>query len=286
MSSRFVNLFKKDDLDEQRAFQRRVAERLAEIYPENNITLPEDPQTIGFDSSTCGLQNIKAKFLAGSGIEDELTEILHEHFGVLQSVAVLTEREQLTWEIARPNVLPQIMPADFLTKLPLVHEEFLDRLVLGFVVDTEQAYSYISEADIERWGVEIDELRSVANENLITRSQGIEVTAIPGDNPFLMIKTMDGFDAARILSPALRSFFEQNVGRPFYFGVPNRDFLICWSARCDSQFHSQIKGQISNDFDEQAYPLSRRVFMVNDDDEISLAETGEADPRAADAHTN
>lgn len=275
MVSRFVNLFKSNDQDEVRAFQRNVVDLLSKLYPENKIILSDDPKVIEFDESTCGLPNIQAKFLAGGGTEEELVAILREHFDVLRGSNILAEREELTWEAARSNVMPQLMPAEYLVKLPLVHDPFVEGLVLGFVIDTEKAYSYISASDLGRWGVEIAEVREAAFDNLGARSAGMAINSFPRPNGFVAITAGDGFDAVRIMSMEMRQFIGEFLGTPFYFGIPNRDFLICWESTDDAEFYNRFAEQISADFDQQPYPLSRKPFKVTRELEIETIEGGD-----------
>jgi len=285
MVSRFVNLFKSSDQDEVRAFQRNVVELLAKLYPENKITPSDDPKVIEFDESTCGLPNIQAKFLAGGGTEDELVGILRGHFDVLRGSNFVADREELTWEAARPNVMPQLMPAEYLVKLPLVHDPFVEGLVLGFVVDTEKSYSYISASDIDRWGVEKSEIREAAFENLGERSSGMAMNAFPRPNGFVAVTAGDGFDAVRIMSMEMRQFIGEFLGTPFYFGIPNRDFLICWESTDDAEFYNRFAEQISADFDQQPYPLSRKPFKVTQELEVEMIEGG-TDSRVESAVLN
>lgn len=286
MISRFTNLFKKTDLDEQRAFQSRVLAILSDLYPERSFRRADDPLVVEIGEQKLGLTSLRANFLRGSQSDVELRELISDHFGKVFFGLKLVDREDLTWEAAQSRLMPQLMPQEFLEKIPLISYPFGDGVEFGFVLDTEQAYSYLVVKDVERWNVDKEQIRKVALANLSNRSQGIEIAAFPGDNAFIVINTMDGFDAARIVSPDLRSFLGETVGKSFYFGIPNRDFLVCWSKNGDAEFQGQMRTQISKDFDEQPYPLSRNAFEVTEEDEIILVQAGDEDPRATAAVNN
>jgi hypothetical protein len=96
---------------------------------------------------------------------------------------------------------------------------------------------------------------------------------------------MDGFDAVRIIVPEFQQLIAEHIGTPFYVGVPNRDFLICWSKSDDKEFQNQMWSQVSTDFTERPYPLSGRAFEVNSES-IVLAESPEPDPRSLAAERN
>jgi uncharacterized protein YtpQ (UPF0354 family) len=286
MSSRFTRIFYKTDEDQLRSLQARVAAILAEKYPDSAVTRSRDPRVIEFDGRTCGLTNIYSAFLLTGLTDADLRVIVNTQFDVLTAAEALVDRDELECDGVRSKLMPQLMPAEFLEKIQLVSCEFGDEVVLGFVIDTEKAYSYVSVEDARRWGVSTEDLREIAFQNLDERSQGIEILAFPTPNGFVVINTLDGFDAVRILSPKMHEFIKGIIGAPFRFGVPNRDFLICWEKNDDLDHQTKFTGQISQDFDERPYPLSRNVFEVSADGTISQVNTPEQDPKAASSRYN
>jgi hypothetical protein len=287
MSSRFVNLFKKDDLDEQRAFQRRVHGMVSKLYPDRIFSLGDDPLKIESDETVYGLSNLHAKFLLTDQTAATLEMLIREQFdGVFRSMAPAAK--DLPWEEARNYLMPQLMPVDFVQMAPveLVHRPFVDGVLLGLVIDSESSYQYVNAEGRDEWGIEVDEIFKAAFENLHQRSQGIDMMAFPGENGFFIVSTRDGFDAVRLLSPEMRNVVAEHIGSPFFAGVPNRDFLICWSAKGDAEFQGKMRQQISSDFDEQPYPLCRHALDVSSDGEIEIAAASKPDARAANADLN
>jgi uncharacterized protein YtpQ (UPF0354 family) len=132
------------------------------------------------------------------------------------------------------------------------------------VVDDEKSYSYATQNDLEKWEIGEEELYQTAINNLTEKSTALEMAIVPGPNGIVVVNTMDGFDAVRILLPHLQEFFAENLGDSFYFGVPNRDFLICWSKQSDEDFQDDIRQQIAADFEERPYPLSRFAFEMDE----------------------
>ncbi len=182
--------------------------------------------------------------------------------------------------------MPQLMPQEFLEKFDLVHFPFGDNVVLGFVFDTESAYSYVRSEERSAWKVDEETIRSASFVNLSERSNGIEMAAFPGDNGLFVVNTLDGFDAVRILDKGLQELVAEHLGSPFFAGVPNRDFLICWSKNDDAEFQGRMRTQISSDFDERPYPLSRSVFKVSAGGLIQMETFEGDDPRALTAENN
>jgi uncharacterized protein YtpQ (UPF0354 family) len=289
MISRFIRRFKSSNEDEQRSLQSRVLAILADIYPDKSFSRTTDPLTINLSDRTLGLTNVQANFLLSSQSDSDLREIVREHFdNVFAGLDQLDQidREDLDWEAARALLMPQLTPVDFLDRVPLISFPFGEDVVLGFVIDSEKAYSYVSETEAGRWCVPELEIYDTALDNLKRRSNEISATAFPEPNGFVVINTMDGFDAVRIVSQGMREFVGEMLGFPFYFGVPNRDFLICWTRNEDQEFQDQMSSQVSRDFDEQPYPLSRFVFEASDDGEFSQVEQHPGDERAAVAENN
>ncbi len=286
MFSRFANNFKKDDPDERRFFQRKVHGILSRLNPDQIFTLGDDPSVIEGDGLVYGLTNLHSKFLLTRQSEGELEELITQTFKGLSAIS--RPDLDLPWEEAKNFLMPQLMPEAFVQMAPvaLVSNPFVDGVALGFVVDAEASYSYVNVDMRDKWEVDVDKLYEVAFENLHQRSQGIQMMAFPGENGFFIINTQDGFDAVRLLSPEMRQVVEEHIGSPFFAGVPNRDFLICWSAGGDEDFQQKMRQQISSDFDEQAYPLSGRALEVSQNGYIAFASASEPDSRAASADLN
>lgn len=286
MTSRFTRLFKKNDGDEQRALQARVLSVLLELHPDKNFSKADDPLIVNQDDQKFGLTNIRANFLLSSGSDSDLREIVSKHFENVFSGLGQIEKDELAWEKAKPLLMPQLMPKEFLENISLVSFPMGEQILLGFVIDSEKAYRYVSKGDVERWGINEDEIYSVSIDNLKDRSNGIAADAYPGPDGLVVVNTMDGFDAVRIMLPELRESFSAIISVPFYFGIPNRDFLICWTKNENDDFQGKMRSQISQDFDERPYPLSRNVFEALENGELRQVVDISFDSRVASAENN
>jgi hypothetical protein len=100
----------------------------------------------------------------------------------------------------------------------------------------------------------------------------MEVTVTDGTDRFIGLEARDGFDAVRILLPKLRELAAEKLGEPYLVGIPNRDFLIFWSAKCSSRFQDYAMEKIDTDFTIQPFRLSSAVFEANKD-QVFLAKT-------------
>lgn len=146
-------------------------------------------------------------------------------------------------------------------------------VILTLVLDREHGCTYVRTEDVEKWGLKADELYYLAVKNLDVASKNMKAHASESDKArYVGLETDDGYDAARILVPGFRAFVAARLGRPFYFGIPNRDFLICWSADSTVEFTRFTRRNLKKDFAQQPYPLSPEVYRVTADDKIEKAE--------------
>ena len=124
--------------------------------------------------------------------------------------------------------------------------------------------------DALRWNKAHKELLDIAIANLDEASRKMQMQSTDNDEAkWVAIETKDGFDAARILVPKLREFLASQLGSPFRFAIPNRDFLICWNTGASTRFSDFTASKIQKDFESQPYPLSPHVFEVTADGTIT-----------------
>lgn len=253
--------------DDPRAFARRVLALVRQLYPDQPAALGEDGETLRLGSARFGLGNLAAKFRLAGGGTPTLRRLVKEHFDLLLRDAD-TLVGGITWGEAKPILMPQLMPEAFLEQLPLAERPFAPGVRIGLVIDAPSGYRYARRDELAAWGVSVDRALAVALENLTTRSQGLPIHAGTGADRVLMLASGDGYDAARVLLPRWRELAAEHLGMPFRFGIPNRDFLICWSADTTASTQAAFRAKIAEDFKRQPYPLSPRVFEMNEEGNV------------------
>jgi uncharacterized protein YtpQ (UPF0354 family) len=145
-------------------------------------------------------------------------------------------------------------------------------VAVGLVLDSERGYEYLTNDHAARWGVDAQELRRLATANLDAVSKEIAAQGIEKDDARAVVfATEDGYDAARILIPDLRAFIGTELGFPFLFAIPNRDFLICWTPG-RSELDEFVRKQVREDYASMPYPLSSRIYRVTADNEIGQVD--------------
>ncbi len=242
-------------------FRDRVVAVLAAEFPDRKIVTTTDPEVLKYGSTEFGLQNLRAKFTSDENPTNETLRLLvKEHFAAGFAAVDAAEVPPPTWEAAQRLLRPQLMPAEYLDRMPLAHTPFGEGLVLGFVLDRPDTYAYVLAEDIERWGVTLDQVNTVAFENLDAISKGVSLQASTGAEPFLAIGVNDGYDAVRLLSPQFRASVAKRLGSPFFAAIPNRDFLIMWSTKSSPSFTAHAREQAVRDSRDQPYPLTPTIF--------------------------
>lgn len=248
-------------------FRNRVIKIAAEVFPEMDFQPdPDEPEVLIAGSWRLGLYNLRAKYELEEALSDEeLATMVRDHF-----VAIFREEtpslDDLSLDEVREQLRLQVMPADYVktAPMPIVAFPFATGIAIGIVADFPQAYAYVREADLARWNVSPGEVYEIALENLEAISNDLGIHLSKNDpETFLAIDSGDGYDAARILIPGLQDFIASHLGETFRFGIPNRDFLICWRLDCSPDFHRQLAGKIAEDHSERPYALSPSVFVRN-----------------------
>lgn len=244
-----------------RTFRDRVVAVLATEFPDRKIVTTTDPEVLKYGSTEFGLQNLRAKFTSDENPTDETLRLLvKEHFATGFSAVDAADAPPPTWEAAQRLLRPQLMPAEYLDLMPVAHTPFGEGLVLGFVLDRPDTYAYVLTKDVELWGVTLDQVHTVAFDNLDAISKKVSLQASTGADPFLAVGGNDGYDAVRLLSPQFRASVAKRLGSPFYAAIPNRDFLIMWSAKATPSFMAHAREQAVRDSRDQPYPLTPTIF--------------------------
>lgn len=248
------------------AFRARVLDLARKLHPTVPFEpSPENAQLILAGEKQFGLHNLRARFEQSDGSPESLSILVAEHFQF-----VLGDHAVPDFATACPRLLPQLMPPAFAERVPILHLPFGRSLAIGIVLDSEKGYQYLREEDALRWRKSKQELLATALANLAEASRELPLhSAENEDARFIAIATKDGFDAARILLPEFQEYLASQLGSPIRFGIPNRDFLICWNADASAPFVEFVSAKLADDFATQPYPLSTHVFEVASNGTIS-----------------
>jgi uncharacterized protein YtpQ (UPF0354 family) len=191
--------------------------------------------------------------------------------GITSSVIFSSKEPKMSYEEVKGQILPQIIPPRIPDIEALVSAPLAGDLRVGFVIDDEISYRYLDRETVKEWNISGEDLWQNAIRNLMRISQGMEVRRFSkSDTPFIAVGVCDSYDAARILMPEFKTKVTRELGSPFNFGIPNREFLICWPASADKEIQDFAVKQVAADFKAHQYPISPKVFQVSEDGTITL----------------
>jgi uncharacterized protein YtpQ (UPF0354 family) len=136
-------------------------------------------------------------------------------------------RPALTWDEARPRLLPRLVGDVFLESLPerapLALAPVAGDVRCALVVAYEGRARFVRNDELAGWSIPFEAARTHAIVNLEARSLGTRFLA---DGALQVARSGDGLDAARLLLPALHDALAPRLGSPFLVAVPHRDVLI------------------------------------------------------------
>ncbi|MBM3230774.1 DUF1444 family protein [Candidatus Peregrinibacteria bacterium] len=176
-----------------------------------------------------------------------------------------SHKPQTPWEAVQDSILPQLIPAENKTKVPLVVKPFLPDVDIGFVVDEETTYTFVDPGNLEEWSIDQDTLMETAMENLEDRSEDLNIEVAEAgegkEETYVIVEVDDGYSAVRLLSAAVRNAVSRELGDEFIAAVPTRDFLIFWhpSFSLGVQFTNQVRTEYDA---EEKYKLSPELILV------------------------
>lgn len=171
------------------------------------------------------------------------------------------------WIAIRDNILPQFTTTDLKEKAEIITMEFSPNIDIGFVVEADTLYQFISQEELDIWEVDADTLYETAMKNLDSRSQNIKVEVAEAAEhdataTYVIVELNDGFSAVRLLSANVRKAIAREVGDEYIAAIPTRDFLIFWHK--DFPIFDAFAKQVKDEFESEVdYPLTPNLFRVN-----------------------
>lgn len=174
-----------------------------------------------------------------------------------------------SFEQLRERIFPMLKPIALLAevrerKLPMiVYRPFLADLIITYVIDEDASVAYINERHLERWEVAEHELHARAVENLRRRTdeRGNYTVVGEGAQRLVVFNTQDGYDATRLLLPAVIERWRGDFPGRMVIGVPGRDFLIIFSD-ADEQILANVASQIQLDAANREHGLTDQLFTL------------------------
>jgi hypothetical protein len=164
-------------------------------------------------------------------------------------------------------VFPQFFPSHWLLDAPdLVFTDFPSRIRLGYVVRGHEEYSYVTRHDVEQAGISLDELNTIAIQNLSALPvPGLTVGKTPGGSEAFLGDVSDNFRAVRILLPHVHEALLEELGHEYLVAIPCRDWFSAWSKCQAADWQQRNIKQALQDFLSDDYNLTPDILLRTKD---------------------
>jgi hypothetical protein len=262
-----------------KALQSEVLAMLKQEFPGRTFKAGNSSDVIVTDKIELGLSNLRARLCLASPplSAKERVEVARAHFRSMLSIADPRPASgSEVWASVQGQVTLQLMPVEYAQKFQddraLVSRPFIPEVATAVVIDSEKGYRYVRKVDLAQWKIAVDALFEQALKNLDAKSKAAKLQGSRGPDKFLAFEEKDGYDAARILLPGVRSEAAKLLGDPFLAAMPNRDFLILWSAQNSAEFQKFTRQKARDDYRAQPYPLTPMTLRVWRDGRVEIAK--------------
>lgn len=252
---------------EIQAFTEWVGEILIRNFPDREFEVLAQSGVIVHGPMRFGMANFHSQYMRNPVDAEKFEEFLVENFR--QSFELVSEQGQVMpeiWEDAKPRLRLQLAHGRIDQLNSALQFPFSDSVFSSVVIDAPSGYAYVRAVDAEGWGQTAVDLIEIAQKNLLEASKDMRMTMVPGENPLVVIQSGDGYDAARVLLPEIRTVLIGELMKDpqasIYVGVPNRDFLIAWPSNVPAALHENLARTVREDAFRQPHPLCDVPLLV------------------------
>ncbi|MEM1184832.1 MAG: DUF1444 family protein [Planctomycetota bacterium] len=246
------------------AFAEQVVSLLRSMQPEYEVILV-GPSELLVNGRRLDLDNLFRMVSHEPGRGQEIVE----HFLDQLFTGDALDMADLPLDLARGRIMPRIQPESIFTHLSrelVAHVPFVNDTVIVFVTDLPQMTVSITTEQVVRWGIDTDELESIARANLETYAPELSFQAIESreGGKAVIVSEQDGYDAARLLLGGLYRQLGPMLGGDFFVATPARDMFVAMSTG-PAQFVERLRTRVSEDYERMPYPITGELFYVTQD---------------------
>jgi uncharacterized protein YtpQ (UPF0354 family) len=252
------------DLD-RKQFVAHVVQIVRQRFPLVKIEPMADAFALKVNGHLASLENI---YRMTSLQPDESKHQIERWMVELLRASEGSPDEGADFEQIKDRVYPMILSetASDSQRQSMVAEPLVGDLSIAYALDNDRTITYILKRHFEEWKIDLDTLHETAINNLVTRSEAINAQAAQdetGEINLILFRTMDGYDASRVLLPTLHDRLREYLGSPFAAAIPNRDILLCF--RNAEPTVSRIREQVGEDFKTMPHQVTDQLLLVTAD---------------------
>lgn len=249
---------------EPEAFGEQVAKILHQQFPERAVELA-GPLDLILSGRHLGLENLYRM------VQHEPTrglEIVENYIERLIEGDTLSSMP-LPLSVAKPRIMPRIQPVkifEHLDREQVAYVPFVNDTVIVFVIDMPQMTVSITIEQMLRWGLEIEDLDTIARENLDMYAPDLQIQFVDSSEGgrAAIVSRQDGYDAARLLLDSLHGRLAPELHGDFYVAAPARDMFLALSCDPDEFVH-RLLDRVQREYRRLPYPITDSLFVVTRD---------------------
>lgn len=172
------------------------------------------------------------------------------------------------------TILPQIRNRSWLRERgsvfgsgALVHRDLTEDLVICYVIDDPWCMTFVCQEHLQQWGHSEQAIYHLATRNLHVLA-GSDLPMPDPEDDGVLVKTGDGFDAARVL------LLDRDNVEGLLVGMPERDVL--WLGTEEGQGLSGLMSRNEKQSQHASHPVSPHLYRVTDGELVPVRATGSA----------
>ncbi len=224
------------------------------------------PLDLRIDAQTINLSNlyraVKHAEVNGAGDGQNLVD---QFIGSFLSARQLRETP-LPLEVVSGKILPRIHPLEAMagsaSNNPLACQPFVNDTVILYAIDLNGASVPVTVEQLIRWGVDVEEIDSIARENLAEHRPRMELRSFQTESATAAVfNTGDGYDASRLLLLHLHDQLCGDLGRTFMVAIPSRDVFIAFPCE-PSELVTRLRRRVEVDYRKLPNPITSDLFLV------------------------
>ena len=230
------------------------------------------PMDLVIDGRHLGLENLWRMAKQDSARAEEIVESYIDKLMEGDSIGGLP----MPFSLVRNRIMPRIQPESIFTHLDreqVAHIPFVNETVVVFVIDMPHVTVSVTVEQMVRWGVQLDDLETLARENLARYAPELKVRIVEAEDggKAAIVALQDGYDAARLLLDSLHLKLAPQLGGDFFVATPARDMFVAMTCN-PPNFVQRISQRIGRDYQRLPYPITSSLFLVTRDGVAGTAE--------------
>jgi uncharacterized protein YtpQ (UPF0354 family) len=253
---------------EMRRFRAQVLEILHQKYPQLQAKAGGEDSFIEIEAGTkagaidlTNLQRTVSQLSTGEQ-QAAITDYVDR---LVERVGKVDDASRSSWAEMGERLRPRLVSTAIGQAAPtMLVRTFATGALNAYVLDHGRQVEYVQRDMLGPWSVDSQRVHDTAVANLEALSEDVEIELreARGGGHFTAIDTDDSYDAARLVLPRFRARLLAALGTSIFAGIPNRDFLLAWSA--DAPF-GLFADKVAKDFGQQPYPITDTIFHVDGD---------------------